>query len=134
MATHERPTVLLVEDDRATREMYEYALRLAGFAVKVAADGLTALRFLEQDIPDVMVLDLDLPHVSGSDVQQEVVAHAETSAIPIVVVTGTEWNAPAGVVQVLRKPITTDALIDAVQRAISPPDDPSGGTSRRRSV
>src|SRR4051812_30065283 len=101
----ERPTILLVEDDRATREMFEYALRMEGFTVIATSDGLGALRLLEYELPDAIVLDLDLPHVSGIDVQQEVMAHAETSAIPIIVVTGTDWRAPGGVFRVLRKPI-----------------------------
>jgi DNA-binding response OmpR family regulator len=120
MTSHERPTVLVVEDDRATREMFEYGLRIAGFAVSVAGDGLTALRLVEQELPDAIVLDLDLPHVSGIDVHQEVMAHAETSAIPIIVVTGTEWNTPAGVFDLLRKPITAETLVAVVLRALSP--------------
>ena len=108
-----------MEDDRATREMYEYALQISGFSVSIAADGLTALRLIEQKLPDVIVLDLDLPHVSGIDVQQEVMAHAETSAIPIIVVTGTDWKPPADVLQILRKPIAADTLVAAVLRAIA---------------
>jgi len=119
MMSHERPTVLVVEDDRATREMFEYALQMAGFAVPVAGDGLIALRLIEQERPDVIVLDLDLPHVNGIDVHQEVMAHADTSAIPIIVVTGTDWKTPAGVFQILRKPITADTLVSAVFRAVS---------------
>ena len=57
-----------------------------------------------------VVLDLDLPHVSGIDVQQEIVSHAETRAIPIIIGTGTRWRAPAGVFRTLRKPITSDVL------------------------
>src|SRR5437870_3183387 len=100
MTSYERPTVLVVDDDRATREMFDYALRFAGFRVLLAADGFVALRLIEHELPDVIVLDLDLPHVSGIDVQQEVMAHAETSAIPIVIVTGTEWTTPKGVFQI----------------------------------
>ena len=118
MTTHERPNVLLVEDDRATREMYEYALRLAGFTVSAAADGFAGLRVIEQQLPDVIVLDLDLPHVSGLDVHQEIVSHAETRSIPIVVVTGTGWKAPAGVFRTLRKPINSDVLVAVVQQAL----------------
>jgi hypothetical protein len=55
MATHERPTVLLVEDDRATREMFDYALRMDEFAVLLASDGLIALRVIEHELPDVIV-------------------------------------------------------------------------------
>jgi DNA-binding response OmpR family regulator len=118
----DRQTILLVEDDRATREMFEYALRMEGFAVIATCDGLGALRLLEYELPDAIVLDLDLPHVSGIDVQQEVMAHAETSAIPIIVVTGTDWRAPGGVFRVLRKPITPDVLIVTLRHALRPAD------------
>jgi len=129
MTTHERPTILLFEDDRSTREMYEYALRLAGFTVSVAADGLAGLRVIEQQLPDVIVLDLDLPQISGIDVHHEIVSHAETRRIPIVVVTGTNWKAPAGVFRTLRKPINSDVLVAVIQQALeehgaqSPTDD-----------
>src|SRR5258705_6639939 len=79
MTTYERPTVLLVEDDNATREMFDYALRMAGFSVTAVRDGFAALRSIEQGCPDIVVLDLDLPHVSGLDVHQELMSHAERS-------------------------------------------------------
>ena len=120
MTVHERPTVLLVEDDRATREMYDYALRLADYSVLQASDGLAALRLLDQHLPAAIVLDLDLPQLSGMDVQREVMSHAETRSIPIVVVTGTDLK-PAGVFQILRKPVTPEVLVAAVDRALMPP-------------
>ena len=120
MATQERPTILLVEDDRATRDMLQFALRFDGFTVLAATDGLVALRLLEHDLPDAIVLDLDLPRVSGIDVQQELMAHAETSAIPIVVLIGRESKTPAGVFQVVRRPITADVLLKAIRKALSP--------------
>jgi len=95
-------------------------LRIAGFDVSVADDGLTALRAIDQHcIPDVIVLDLDLPRVSGIDVHQEIVSHAATCSIPIVVVTGTNWHSPAGVFRTLRKPIASDVLVTVVQRAVA---------------
>jgi DNA-binding NtrC family response regulator len=100
--------------------MFEYALRLAGFDVSTAADGLGALRILDQHyVPNAIVLDLDLPQVSGIDVHQEVVSHAATQAIPIIIVTGTTWRAPAGVFRTLRKPINSDVLVNVVQRALA---------------
>jgi DNA-binding NtrC family response regulator len=99
--------------------MFEYALRLAGFDVSAAADGLSALRILDQHfIPSVIVLDLDLPQVSGVDVHQEIVSHAETQAIPVVVVTGTSWHVPPDVFRTLRKPINSDVLVSVVQQAL----------------
>ena len=117
-----RRTVLLVEDDRATRELFEYALRIAGFAVIVAGDGLAALHVLEQHRPDAVVLDLDLPHVSGIDVHQEIVAHADTRDLPVVIVTGTEWTPPLDVYRVLHKPVNADAVTTAVMHALAAGD------------
>ena len=89
ISVYQRPTILLVEDDSATRELFDYALRLSGLAVVAARDGLAGLRAIEQQVPDAVVLDLDLPNVSGIDVHQEIVLHAETRDIPIIIVTGT---------------------------------------------
>jgi DNA-binding response OmpR family regulator len=121
MPSFERPTVLLVEDDDATREMFDYALRMAGFAVTPVRDGFAALRSIEQQCPDIVVLDLDLPHVSGFDVHQEIVSHAETCRIPIVVVTGTNWQAPSEVFRTLRKPIASDILVSTIEQALAQP-------------
>ena len=132
MTTQDRPTVLIVEDDRATREMYEYALRMASFRVVVAGDGFAALRIIDQEVPDVIVLDLDLPDVSGIDIQQDVMAHANTRITPVVVVTGTEWDVPTDVFAVLRKPINADVLVRTVQDALAPGEAPAGGQHRPR--
>jgi len=124
MTTDQRSTVLLVEDDNATREMYDYALRMAGFAVTAVRDGFAALRSIEQQCPDVVVLDLDLPHVSGMDVHQEIV-------------TGTNWQMPADVFRTLRKPIASDILVTTIELALAqpreePPDDGTRPRTRHR--
>ena len=99
--------------------MFDYALRIGGFDVSSVSDGMSALRLIdEQAVPDVIVLDLDLPQVSGVDVQQELAAHEETRQTPVIVVTGTSWHVPSGVFRTLRKPITSDVLVRIVQRAL----------------
>ena len=130
MTTYERPTVLLVEDDDATREMFDYALRMAGFAVTAVRDGFAALRSIEQECPDVVVLDLDLPTVSGMDVHQEIVSHAETCMTPVVVVTGTNWQTPTEVFRTLRKPIASDVLVTTIEQALAQASDDSPDDGR----
>jgi DNA-binding response OmpR family regulator len=112
--------------------MFDYALRVTGFRVVSVSDGYAALRVIEQDLPDVIVLDLDLPQVSGMDVHEEVTAHAETSVIPIIVVTGTEWDVPKTAFRILRKPISSDVLIDTIQQALSSRREPPLGHHSRR--
>jgi len=132
MVTSERPTVLLVEDDNATREMFDYALRMAGYSVTAVRDGFASLRSIEQQCPDIVVLDLDLPHVSGLDVHQELVSHAETCKIPIVVVTGTSWQAPPEVFRMLRKPIPSDVLVTTIEQALAQPREQATEDTRPR--
>jgi DNA-binding response OmpR family regulator len=97
--------------------MYTVALRMGGFDVKCASDGLSALRQLDQETPVALVLDLDLPCVSGLDVQQEIVAHHESQAVPIVIVSGTEWPSATGAYARLKKPVSPDTLVRVVRRA-----------------
>jgi DNA-binding response OmpR family regulator len=113
-------TVLVVEDDQALRRMYRTALTLAGFNVLEADDGLAALHFLDDRAPDIVVLDLILPTISGLVVQQEIAAHAHTRNIPIVVVTGSDLSLDhVDVPCVLRKPVSPESLVDAVRACLA---------------
>jgi two-component system response regulator RegX3 len=76
--------VLLVDDEPAIRDAIEYALRNEGFEVDAVADGETALEAALGNDHDVMVLDLMLPGMSGSEVCRRVRAQ---SALPIVMLT-----------------------------------------------
>lgn len=111
--------ILVVEDDVDLRAMYRTALRVAGFFVIEAGDGLQALRALDADPPDLVVLDLGLPTVSGYAVSAELAAQSHTRRIPVVVVTGTE---PQGVLDVdclLRKPVDPEILVAAVSKCLA---------------
>jgi len=74
--------VLLVDDDATLRRTLGIALRAAGYEALLVADGRSALQALREDRPDVVVLDLGLPDVSGVEVLRELRAW---STIPVVV-------------------------------------------------
>jgi CheY-like chemotaxis protein len=112
-------TVLIVEDDTDLRRMYRAALAVAGYDVLEAGDGFEALRRLDWSPPDVIVLDLMLPTVSGQIVRQEIAESAATRHIPIVVVTGSEDELEdLDVCSLLRKPVSPDQLIEAVKTCL----------------
>src|SRR3954469_25503903 len=113
-------SVLLVDDDPATCEMFRQALRLSGFVVRTATDGVSALAQLDEALPDVIVLDLDLPRISGLDVQDELLARSDTAMLPIIIVTGTNWQPRNQPFAVLRKPVVADRLIAVVAGAAAP--------------
>jgi len=113
-------TVLVVEDDAATREMYRQALAASGYRTIAAGDGLGALRVIEGDRPDVVVLDLMLPTVGGHDVYLELRAHPETCDIPVVIVTGSDARnlEPNEFRFFLRKPVSPETLTRIVEDAL----------------
>jgi CheY-like chemotaxis protein len=113
-------TVLIVEDSDDVRRLYALALGIEGFRVMEARDGLEALLLLDVDRPDVVVLDLDLPRISGHLVREELAAGAVTRDIPIVVVTGTAASpAELDVACLLRKPVSPDSLVYAVRKCLA---------------
>ena len=85
-----RRRVLVVEDDAQLAHLYCTSLALRGIAPIRAADGMAALRAIEQHRPDLILLDLMLPAVSGWTIVRELTANPLTSDIPIIVVTGVE--------------------------------------------
>lgn len=119
MAVHRGQLILIVEDDAALRGMWRTALRLEGFVVVEAADGMEALKLIEADPPDLVVLDLGLPHVDGVSVRKDLAAQIYSRHIPIVVITGsTEDLAYLDVDCILRKPVTVDQVVRVIHRCI----------------
>ena len=115
-ASTRKATVLVVEDDPELRALYRTALMLAGYAVIAVADGLDALRRIDDERPEAMVLDLGLPFISGQDVQRELASRTETRDIPIVVVTGSDTGNldHRDFACIFRKPVEPQSLVSAV--------------------
>jgi two-component system phosphate regulon response regulator PhoB len=84
MATVEQPTVLVVEDEPAQREVLAYNLEAEGFTVSKAENGEEALLLVEEDAPDIIVLDWMLPSVSGIEVCRRLKTRPDTRNVPII--------------------------------------------------
>ena len=80
----EQPTVLLVEDEPAQREVLGYNLEADGFRVMTAGNGEEALMMVAEAPPDIIVLDWMMPHVSGIEVCRQLKTRSETRGIPII--------------------------------------------------
>lgn len=79
--------VLLVEDSKFLRLANERILVKAGFLVSTAADGEEALTAASETLPDIILLDMMLPRISGPDVLKKLKANPATSSIPVIVLT-----------------------------------------------
>ncbi|RLK10605.1 phosphate regulon transcriptional regulator PhoB [Ruegeria conchae] len=80
----DQPTVLVVEDELAQREVLAYNLDAEGFRVSRAANGEEALLLVEEDRPDIIVLDWMMPNLSGIEVCRRLKSRSDTRSIPII--------------------------------------------------
>ncbi|HET9840177.1 MAG TPA: response regulator [Candidatus Angelobacter sp.] len=77
--------VLVIEDDAFLRKAYEVSLRDHGFEVKVASDGESGLRMAERVQPDVILLDVLLPVLTGVEVLRRIKSSPVIADIPVVI-------------------------------------------------
>ena len=80
----DHPTVLLVEDEPAQREVLSYNLKAEGFDVVAAEDGEEGLMLVDEEMPDVIVLDWMLPGISGIEICRRLKTRPKTREIPVI--------------------------------------------------
>lgn len=105
------------------REMVATALRLKGYEVRTAGDGLAGLRLLDAYEPDLVVLDLGLPIVSGLDVVNELRAIAKTRRTPLIAISGQDQQLRLAkdtneFMATIAKPFDPQTLVRAVDRVM----------------
>src|SRR5258708_22675406 len=86
----ERPTmarVLVVEDEQDLQDVMDYNLRAAGHDVSLSAGGAPVMSLVQQSPPDLILLDLMLPDMSGLEVCRNLKSHPLSRGIPIIMVT-----------------------------------------------
>jgi two-component system, OmpR family, response regulator RegX3 len=110
--------ILLVEDEESLAESVRYSLEREGFAVIVASDGRRAIERFRADQPDLVILDLMLPEMSGLDVCRLI---RQESTVPIVVVTAKDAEADKvtglelGADDYVTKPFSVRELVSRVR-------------------
>ena len=117
----EQPLALIVEDERDVSLVFSRALQAAGFRTKVVYAGDDALEWLATAEPDMVVLDLNLPHVVGSDVLKYIRTEERLSDTPVIVATAYARLAEGlydHVDRVLFKPVSFRQLRDLAARLI----------------
>ena len=113
--------VLVADDDREVRELIIFALRFAGHEVLGASNGEEAVSLAKQSIPDLILLDVRMPKMSGYDSCKALKADRDTASIPVIFISArgqdTEVQAGlnAGAIDYIPKPIALDRLIEKVK-------------------
>ena len=135
----DRKTVLIVEDNASLRDILVQFVKRAGHQPLLADTGAAALAWLSVTRPDLVLIDLGLPDISGESIIESLKANPCTREIPIVVQTAfgrnerTDYALDLGANEILHKPInlrTVDAVLHKYLSA--PPQNESGRLSSRR--
>ena len=117
-------SVLVIEDDQDTRDLYVTVLKMSGFTVQTARTGMEGFTRACESRPGVILTDLGLPTIDGWEVVRRLKADARTADIPVIVVTGRttseldEMASSLGT-RVLLKPCPPDMLVDEVEKSLT---------------
>ena len=117
-------TVLIIEDEEDAAELFAEMMRVSGFRVLKISNSAPALNMMASEKPDVVILDIMMPEISGLDILRQMRRDAELAHVPVVVVSAKSMPADikngmeAGAFTYLTKPVGFLDLKDAVERAL----------------
>ena len=114
-----KPSVLVIEDDSAARELLRVHLEGAGYTVLATASGRQGLAWVAEARPDAVLLDIVLPDIDGWEILQQLKADPRTRAIPVMVVSvvdNRKLGLALGAVDYFVKPVSREPLLEAIGR------------------
>ena len=132
--------IVIVEDNASLAEIYKTRLDLIGYTCFVAYNGITGLYFIQQEIPDLVLLDMMVPDIAGDQILARMRASTWGKNIPVVVISNlNEADAPAGLRDlgiseyIVKANISNDQIDQIVNNILNPsvqpePTDLSYGT------
>ena len=127
------PSVLVVDDEPLTRNLLRLMLERAGFDILEAEDGLKALLSVSENKPDVIVLDVMMPHMDGLTVCEKLRSNPETAVLPIILLSArvnpeaVQEGMEAGADEYLSKPVSREELIRTIRSVLEGLPSQSGG-------
>jgi len=117
--------ILIAEDERDIRDLVAFTLRFAGYEVSTAANGEEAVALASRENPDLILLDVRMPRMTGYDACRVLKAHPEMKDIPIVFLSAKgqeseiQTGLEAGAEEYLLKPFAPDQLTDRVKAILA---------------
>ena len=129
-------TVLVIEDQEQNLYLMKYMLEARGYRAVLARDGKEGIAAARVEAPDLILLDIQLPAMSGHDVARALQADPELRSIPVVAVTSyampgdREAVVEAGCTGYIEKPIDPDTFIDEIEGYMIPRREASECTTR----
>ncbi|GIK41349.1 MAG: hypothetical protein BroJett011_51820 [Chloroflexota bacterium] len=121
------PFILYIDDERPTLDLVAQALKFAGYPITGVASGEQGLALMRERKPDLLLLDLMMPHISGWDVYREMKSEPVLADIPVIIITARVLSQDRVIIEGLppvddyiTKPFDVKRLIRAIQRIVPP--------------
>ncbi|HKY55343.1 MAG TPA: response regulator [Anaerolineales bacterium] len=120
-------TVLIIEDEEDAADMFAEMMRVSGYRVLKTSSSTPALAMMADEKPDVVILDIMMPEISGLEILHQMRQDPELANIPVVVVSAKSLPADikigmeAGASMYLTKPVGFSELKEAIERALERP-------------
>ncbi len=121
-----KPKIIIVDDDRETRELLALALQMEDFEVTQAANGLRLISTLHVDQPDLILLDVNMSWIDGFELCRAVRKNEDFKEIPVIFISARSSSADvkrgieAGAADYFTKPIELQTLIARIKELIPP--------------
>ncbi|MDA7663056.1 response regulator [Pirellulaceae bacterium] len=121
----DKPTVLIIDDDQDQVGVLRYHLSQQGFEVLAAHSGSDGMRLLKAEMPNIVLLDIELPDATGFELCERIADDPETFQIPVIFVSGVERNdvlkraRAAGCAYYVRKPYDPNALLVLIKQTLN---------------
>jgi two-component system, cell cycle response regulator DivK len=118
------PTILVVEDNEDNRDSLTRRLQRRGFAVVTASDGLEGVQAADNERPDLVLMDINMPDLDGWEATRQIHALAGLEKLPIIALTAHAMGGDrdraleAGCVDYHAKPIEFDKLMEQIEAAL----------------
>ena len=112
--------ILIVDDEQDIRNYLEALFKSEGYETMTASDGVEGLKKLETEIPDLITLDLQMPHNTGTDFYRKMHRNETYGKIPVIIISGVPGRhlAVKQPIAVFDKPIDREELMKVVRQAI----------------
>jgi two-component system cell cycle response regulator DivK len=117
-------TILIVEDNEKNMKLARDILRAKGYATLEAVNGLDGVKLAHEQVPDLVLMDIQLPDINGIEAFERIRAHAPTAKVPVVAFTASVTAndrsriGDAGFDGFLGKPINLKEFLDTVRRML----------------
>jgi CheY-like chemotaxis protein len=140
--------ILVAEDNAVNRELLRELLEAREYTVLEACDGLEALRMIEQDMPDLLLLDIGMPRLDGFGVVRKIRENPRSATLPVVAVTAYAMQGDREKILTskfdgyLSKPVSSRSLAEELDRLLnkseltnrSPNQPTDGSTGKTRAA